>query len=128
MPRKADIVRTFEEYNFLLFGGRLTLPDIMVRKMKRDYARWYEPDGTHPAGLLVLDSSRHQWTWRSTLLHEMCHIAVPEDSDEHGSAFIAEANRVGAIIGLEPCDPGSGWTWPSHALVHGAEETDMFGD
>lgn len=131
MPTKAEIVRTFEIYNATLFGGRLELPDILVRRMN-DCARWYEPepDMRHTdkpgrtRGLLVISSSAlHRMTWRGTLLHEMIHIAVPEhENDFHGPLFTAECNRVGVLIGLEPVDVHDAWNWPAHHLDH--EEDD----
>jgi hypothetical protein len=112
--RRADVVKTFHEYNEILFGGRLQEPDVILRRMKTDLARWYSPDGAYPAGLLVLNTGlRHPMTWRSTLLHEMIHIATPEDED-HGTAFTVECNRVGGLIGLEPCDVSDSWNWPGH--------------
>ncbi len=113
--RRAEVVKTFHEYNDLLFGGRLAEPDVLIRRMKTDLARWYAPDGAYPAGLLVMNPAlKHPWTWRSTLCHEMVHIAVPDEEDEHGSRFTEECNRVGALIGLEPCDVSDSWNWPSH--------------
>ncbi len=129
--RKPEIERVFEMYNAVLFGGRLQLPNIMVRRMG-DCARWYEPEPERDVGrlepdyyaqnpglgLLVMSSTaHHKMTWRSTLLHEMVHMAVPVDeNDHHGPVFTAECNRVAAIIGLEPCDISDSWCWPAHHL------------
>lgn len=113
--RRTEVVKTFHEYNHLLFGGRLQEPDITVRKLKTDLARWHEPVGEWPAGLLVMNSAlRHPWTWRATLLHELIHIAVPEDDDTHGTLFTAECNRIGELLGLESCDVSDAWNWPNH--------------
>lgn len=120
--RKSEIERVFDTYNAVLFGGRLQLPDIMVRRMA-DCARWYEPELDHSPpkytqGLLVMSSTAlHRMTWRSTLLHEMCHMAVPEhENDHHGPLFTAECNRVGSLIGLDECDISDSWCWPAHHL------------
>ncbi len=111
----AEIERVFEEYNHFFFQDRLTLPDIAVRRMKTDLARWYAPCDEYPGGLLVMNGSvAHPWTWRSTLLHELVHIYVPDEDHEHGPKFTAECNRIGRIMGLEPCDLSESWTWPGH--------------
>ncbi len=125
--RRADVVKTFHEYNHLLFGGRLQEPDIMIRRMRHDLARWYEPDGAHPAGLLIINPAmKHPWTWRSTLCHEMIHIATPDD-EAHGAIFTAECNRVGGLIGLEPCDVSDSWNWPGHHAVVVPLDGTVFG-
>lgn len=129
--RKAEIERVFETYNAVLFGGRLQLPNIMIRRMKA-CAVWYEPEperdkdrlepdyyASNPGlGLLILSSSaKHHMTWRASLLHEMIHMAVPvEENDYHGKIFLAECNRVGLLIGLEPCELEDAWNWPAHHL------------
>lgn len=126
--RKPEIERVFEMYNAVLFGGRLQLPNIMVRRM-RDCARWYEPEPQRDRGdyvdshnlglgLLILSSTAfHKFTWRATLLHEMIHMAVPvEDIDPHGPLFVAECNRVADVIGLDHVEPEDAWNWPSHHL------------
>jgi hypothetical protein len=117
MPTRQEILRTFEINNATLFGGRLQVPEIMVRRMG-DLGRWYEPQQRYPRGLLVLSSSGHHiGGWRATLLHEQIHIAVPlEENDYHGALFLAEANRVGVLIGAELCEIEDGWMWPSHHL------------
>jgi hypothetical protein len=130
--RKPEIERVFEMYNAVLFGGRLHLPNIMVRRM-RDCARWYEPEperdedrllegynAMHTGlGLLIVSSTaHHRMTWRATVLHEMVHMAVGgiEEPDPHGPLFVAEANRVARLIGLEECIIEDAWNWPAHHL------------
>jgi hypothetical protein len=135
--RKPEIERAFEMYNAVLFGGRLQLPAIMVRRMI-DCARWYEPepewaDSDKPhygLGLLVMSmSADHKGTWRATLLHEMVHMAVPGDeADHHGPVFTAECNRVGALIGIEHVEIEDSWCWPSHHLNLEPYETNILDD
>lgn len=126
MPKRADILRTFEMYNAVLFGSRIQVPDVMVRRMG-DCARWYAPeldmhDSDKPGrtrGLLILSSSAlHKMTWRGTVLHEMIHMIVglDDENDYHGQLFTAECNRVGVQIGLEPVDVHDAWNWPAHHL------------
>lgn len=127
MPTKAEIARTFEMYNAVLFGGRLQVPNIMVRRM-RDCARYYWPEPgrdkgeysseTLRMGLLVISSTvHHKMTWRASLLHEMAHMAVIEDeNDDHGPLFTSECNRVGVLIGLDFVEIEESWNWPAHHL------------
>lgn len=111
----ASIRKAFVFYNERLFGGRLTEPKFRACFMKNDWARWYEPREDLPAGLMVLSTQRHPFSWRATLVHEMIHMAVPlTDADHHGPLFLAEANRVGALLGLEECDITDAWYWPRH--------------
>lgn len=115
MLRVRDVLAAFHDLNSRFFGGRLGVPKLAIRRMKHDLARWYSPDTDYPAGLVVLHSGTHPWTWRSTLLHEMVHIAVPTDeADHHGPLFTAEANRVGALLGLDACEVSDAWNWPCH--------------
>ncbi len=116
MLRVADIQAAFDAYNIQLFGGRLTQPRILVRNMKTDLARWYTPDAGRPRGCIVLaGNKRHPGGWRASLVHEMVHVAIAEEeNDDHGPLFTAECNRVGAILGVEPCEVWDSWNWPSH--------------
>lgn len=114
----ASIRKAFDFYNQKLFGGRLSMPKFRVCRMTNDYARWYAPSEELPAGLLVMSSCRHPFSWRVTLVHELIHMAVPlTDADHHGPLFTAEANRVGALLGLEECDLTESWYWPRHHEV-----------
>lgn len=130
MLRVAQLEKAFDFYNLQLFGGRLTRPRFMVRKMKHDLARYYEPEPGHPAGLIVMNSARrHPWTWRSTLVHELLHISVGlGGNDVHGADFTAEANRVGALMGLEPCELEESWCWPHHHIDGEPEDGEVSGN
>lgn len=82
----------------------------------RDLGCWHEPGPKYPTGLLVLASGqKHPMSWRATLVHELLHIAVPDyEADDHGPLFLAEANKVGKLLGLDECEPCDAWVWPSH--------------
>lgn len=114
----ASLRKAFAFYNERLFGGRLTEPKFRVCRMKSDLARWYSPSDELPAGLMVVAGNlKHDWGWQATLVHELCHVAVPEmEADHHGPLFTAEANRVGALLGVEFCHEDDAWCWPLHGF------------
>jgi hypothetical protein len=129
--RRSEVLATFDDYNVRYFGGRLTRPAVRFAKSWA-YGWWVEPDERRTRGVLGL-STLHQPRsgWKSVLLHEMVHMAVPDpEVDDHGPAFTREANRVGRGLGLET-SRSEAWNWPwGEWYTHPGEpedDEDLFG-
>lgn len=119
--QRADVVATFDDYNVLFFGGKLSRPKFRLQAMKNFYALFHWPCPQHPAGLLILSCTpapKHFLGWRGTLLHEMIHIWLSEhdENDVHGAAFTRECNRIGRVLGLSDVDLDDAGRWPAHHL------------
>lgn len=121
-PSPAVVSGLVRLYSDLAFGGVLR-PTVHWRRMNC-YGLCHEPSGKHPYGLIVLSTTLgRQVRWEEVLLHEMVHcyldVMFPRDDEYalgvipfHGPMFTAEANRVGALLGLPEVDEEHAWSWP----------------
>jgi hypothetical protein len=87
----VSLMRLYENYNRQYFAGRL--PPITIRVSEEndsDLQAEYE----QASGMIYfyLSDRTADCILRTTLLHEMVHIAVPEDG--HGARFRAELQRL----------------------------------
>lgn len=85
--------RAYRSYNRRFFGNTLpNPPDVKIS--------WADL-GNQLMGYQLEDEivlsrkyHRHDSLWRSTLLHEMCHIATPDEQLEHGPRWRKELKRL----------------------------------
>lgn len=99
----------FDEMNAKHFGGALPRPTFSVNKLGGRYAN-YAPRVRiiflHPR---TLDQDRKFVA--DTLLHELVHYALElrtgDHAQDHGAAFVALANEIGASLGLPAVTIGS---------------------
>ena len=99
----AELRRLFRQYNRLYFSGKLPRADIRFAGMDKEN---YLGFCVFFAGVPEVRINKRIRRWpkmvRMTLLHEMCHVALPRRA-EHGPRFqreIARLVRDGAFIGL----------------------------
>jgi hypothetical protein len=98
---EASLLRLYEQYNHQYFDGRLPALKIRLRPVNEDPGLTAEYD--QAAGAIVFFSSGidHLPLVRTMLLHEMVHVAIPEDG--HGGRFRAELQRL-AEMGAEDAE------------------------
>src|ERR1700730_8097320 len=87
----AALMRLYENYNRQYFAGRLPPVTIQVSEENDSdlQAEYEQGSGTI---YFYLSGRTGDCILRTTLLHEMVHIAVPEDG--HGARFRAELQRL----------------------------------
>lgn len=86
----ASLARLYEHYNRLYFAGRL--PPVTIRLFEEEDADFVEARYDHASGTISFYVSHRTPDIRTTLLHEMVHVAVPEEG--HGARFRAELQRI----------------------------------
>lgn len=92
----------FLEYNVLYFGGQLPTDTIVIwsRTLRPTVCGEFDGDNTIRinAGLRLFRPC-----WKTTLLHEMAHLATLDEAEEHGPRWNREMKRllrIGAFEGL----------------------------
>lgn len=124
-PSKRALRKVFDRCNSEHFGGVLPPVDLETT-LEHEYGSFCPPCGEHPFGVIYVNTrltAQLLCGWRGVLLHELIHAYLffmsPEvdelDADEvayHGPVFAAEANRIGATLGLPRVDESSSWAWP----------------
>lgn len=120
---KSELVAMFDKYNKALWGGALPRPALRWRYSRATYGCWTPPCEKHPRGEIWISSGPRGDSpaegWHATLLHEMVHHALWHSGEDehdghehHGSAFTTEANRLGQVLGVAPCDEDEAPFWP----------------
>ena len=100
MPRPTDLEKAYRTFNRKYFGSRLLPLDEVDLRWASIRDMGYEKGGE-----IVLNRRyRHrEAVWKLTLLHEMCHLALPKSKSDHGKEFQCEMLRLaraGAFKGL----------------------------
>ena len=87
----ARLTRLFEHYRQRFWSGRLPTYAITVAPLENAFGRC-----DHDECCVIIDISRHTSDRgvRSTLLHEMAHVAAGPQSLGHDSAFFAQLARL----------------------------------
>jgi SprT-like family protein len=101
---EADLLKLYEDYNCKYFGGQLPPIQIQVTHTDRREDTSWSGEYDLASGIIRLVSPAEvdDLGLRTTLLHEMVHVAVPED-DGHGPRFRAELQRL-AEAGAEDAE------------------------
>ncbi len=88
----ASLTRLYENYNRQYFAGQL--PRVTIQVSEKNDSDFLQAEYDQASGTIYfyLSDWNGDCTLRTTLLHEMVHIAVPEDG--HGARFRAELQRL----------------------------------
>lgn len=83
----------FLTFNVLYFGGQLPTDTIVIwsRKLRPTVCGEYDGDDT-----IAINATLRNFRpcWKSTLLHEMAHLATHEEAAEHGPKWKREMARL----------------------------------
>jgi hypothetical protein len=83
-------MRLYESYNRQYFAGRL--PPVTIQVFEENDTDFLQAEYDQGSGTIYLYLSNRAADLRTTLLHEMVHVSVPEDG--HGAHFRAELQRL----------------------------------
>jgi len=106
LRKLQTLKQIWNEYNELVFGGKLEYVPIMLTRAKKYYGYYGVTDSSQKASMYI---SGH-WNkpieeLRATLLHEMVHQFLHQsgEPDWHGHAepFLREQARIRDLTGLE---------------------------
>ena len=114
-PTFTQIYAWFDEYNKEVFNDTLPQVRITFNNTRRQLGQFYWGNGRGIGIKISLYWDRSEEQYRTTLLHEMCHLWCYRKGwvyEGHGSRWKDIANYAGSKTGLniQRCQDSSGWT------------------